>query len=484
MTSQEQETSPEKAAKSILARFAHLLSAYGIDGVLQAAFFLYLAWVDKAVFGELVYALAVGSIVMELVRFGLYYPLVGQLGEAQPHEAAEIMNRANIIKALLLIPALIGVWGMIYYRGFPSRMAWIVFVMSAGVCLEVLADTFFAYLRVMGLQKQEAQIRIGSGVSSYGFGLGAAVVGLNPIIVASYRLLSGLIQLVFGLLAYLRANPSNLLVLPEWRSVREMFRLATVFAVIQLLGTFYNQTNILWMEKVVGVNGVASYGASFNLINGISAVVSMQLLGAVVFPLLTLMWWKDRDAVGPIVTRTAKWLMAAAFPIMFFLSMESELIIGLVYPAEYKDAVWVQKYLVWLILCSFESNLFAYLMMVAGEAKRLLAISVIVTIANLILNMLLVEPYGLAGGCLVIVLTRTAMALLTFLYCQLRFRLFKPSDFLFPTALALVSLGVFFLTAPIFTYHVAVFMALGCYAFFLWRFGERFMGPLTEKPAP
>ena len=166
---------------------------------------------------------------------------------------------------------------------------------------------------------------------------------------------------------------------------------------------------------------------------------------------------------------------------MFFLWTESELIIGFVYPAEYQDAVWMQKYLVWLILFSFESYLFAYVMMVAGEAMRLLAISVIVTIANLILNVILVGRFGLAGGCLVIIFTRMLMTLLTFLYCQLRFRFFKPSDVVFPTVLALTSLGLFFLIKPLLTFHVAVCTALGFYVLILWRLGEKYMGPLAEK---
>jgi O-antigen/teichoic acid export membrane protein len=235
------------------------------------------------------------------------------------------------------------------------------------------------------------------------------------------------------------------------------------------------------MEKLVGFKGVAYYSAAFNVVDSIAILASVQLLGGVIFPLLTVLWWKDRDAVGPLVGRTAKWLMAAAFPIMFFLWAESELIIGLVYPAEYKDTVWMQQYMVWLILFSFESNLFAYLMMVAGEAKRLLAISVVVTAINLILNVLLVERFGLVGGCLVIIFTRMTMTLLTFLYCQVRFRFFKLTDFAFPVVLALICLCLFILIKPLVTLHIAVFAALGVYILTVWRLGERFIGSITQK---
>ena len=127
-----------------------------------------------------------------------------------------------------------------------------------------------------------------------------------------------------------------------------------------------------------------------------------------------------------MVRSNAKWLDILAFPIMFLLNVESDLVIGLIYPAEYlrcgldaevsrlDDTAFVSK-----------TILFFYVMMVAGGAKTLLLFTVVVTLMNLGLNFMLVGPLGLTGGCLVIIFTKLVMALLTFLYCQVRFRFFS-----------------------------------------------------------
>ena len=141
----------------------------------------------------------------------------------------------------------------------------------------------------------------------------------------------------------------------------------------------------------------------------------------------------------------------------------------------------MQKFLVWTVLLSFENNLFFYVMMVAGGSKVLLLFTVLVTLLNLGLNFTLVGPFGLAGGCLVIILTKLVMALLTFLYCQVRFRFFGFGDAVFPVILATVSLGLFVVIKPIIGLHPAVAVTIVFYLFALWRAGERFLGPLSGR---
>jgi O-antigen/teichoic acid export membrane protein len=263
-----------------------------------------------------------------------------------------------------------------------------------------------------------------------------------------------------------------------------MFRAAAVFAFIEILGVVYNKTNIFFLESATGAKGVAFYSAAYNVVDPVSTLASEQFLGWVIFPVLASLWWKDRDQVRSLVRRNAQWLLAWAFPIMFLLHAESPLIIGKIFPSEYSDAVWMQQYLVWTILLSFESNLFCYVMMVAGAAKVLLAFAVVGTILNLVFNVTLVESLGLTGGCLVLILTKLVMTVLTFTYCQLRFHFFKWHDFLFPCFLAAVSLILYLLILPVVTLHPAVTGALAFYMVVLWKIGPRFIGRFPGRVSP
>jgi O-antigen/teichoic acid export membrane protein len=467
--------------KGIISRFIHLLSAQGVEGATSMAFFLYLAWLDATLYGEVMYALAAGSVVMKVIQFGLYYPLVSELGRADREKAPEILNRVNVIKLALFCPSMLAVAGVSLHRGFPAQMGLLLFLVSLGFALEALAETFFEDLRVRGLQAREARSKAIASILSYGYGFLTAALGFNPVLISLFKLVSAVVRIGFGIASYTKDYSAGLLLRPQWSVVWDMFRAAAVFALIEILGIIYNKTNIFFLESATGVKGVALYSAAWNLVDPISVLASSQFLGFVVFPLLASLWWKNRDGVGRLVRRNAQWLMALAFPIMFFLHVESGLLIGLIYPAEYSDAVWIQQYLVWTILLSFENNLFAYVMMVAGAANMLLGFAVAATAINFLFNVTLVHRFGLAGACLVIIFTKLIMTLLTFFYCRIRLRFLKEADFIFPVALAGVSLGTFLLIKPIVTLHPAVVVTLGFYFLILWRFGMRYLGRLPRK---
>lgn len=481
---------PSSSEKSILARFAHLMSAQVVEGITSTVFFLYLARSDAFFYGEVMYAMAAGSIVMKVVQFGLYYPLVSDLGSAERDAAPEVLNRVNIIKLALLLPCVAGILAMILYRGFSSQMALVLVFVSLGFALEGVAETFFADLRVRGRQDKEARIKIIASVLSYGFGFGTAALGLNPVIVSLFRLISAAVKIGFGVSLYVRDYAAKILMAPNWPAVRGVFKAASVFASIEILGIVYNKTNIFFLESATGVDGVATYSATWNIVDPVSILASEQLLGWVIFPLLAGLWWTNRSSVGKVVRRNAQWLLAIAFPIMFVLHTESELLVRLIYGTKlsdgvwipkFPDAIWMQKYLVWTILLSFENNLFQYVMMVAGAAKMLLAFTIAATALNLVFNVVLVQPLGLEGGCLVIVLTKLVMTIFTFAYCQVRFRFFGLKDFLFPVCLAGLCVVFFAAVKPVITLHPAVAMTLLAYLAVVFKVGPRFLGRLPGR---
>jgi O-antigen/teichoic acid export membrane protein len=483
MSSPDQPTTQETTARKILKRFAHLLSAQGIDGVMSAFLVFYLAWTNRAIYGELMYALAVAGITLKTVQYGVYYPLVNYLAEADRSEnIPEILNMANAVKLIFTVVSMVGVWGFCLYRGFSSSTVWVVCLLSLGCALEVIAETYFADLRIKGLQKSEARTRVIGSILSYGYALIAAAIGAHPVVIAMYRIISGLLRLGLGVWPLVRVYGSRLLAKPEWSAVWVILRASTVFALYDIVSTLYNKSNILFLERYTGMeHGVALYSAVYNLIDPVSILVSEQLLAWVIFPLLASMWWNNREEIPAVVRRTAQWLMIIALPVMFVMYAEREFLIGLVYPREYGEGAYLLKYLVWAILFSFESNLFNYLMMVAGGIRALLGFAGIVMVLNLLFNWALVAPYGLAGGCLVIVLTKMSMTILSLSYCQWTLGIFRATDIVFPVILTGVAWLFFVLVEPVVTLHPAVVLTVGLYGLLVWKPGTRYLGNIPWK---
>ncbi len=474
MSSGPADPSPQKT--SILRRFGYLLSAQGAEAGLSTAFFLYLAWLNSTFYGEVMYVLAASSVVMTIVEFGLYYPLVVDLASAKSDASDRILVRVLLLKLILFVPAMLFVLVLTYYRGFKLQTSLVFWLICFGVALDAVAETFFANLRVKARQFDEAKVKVASTGASYIFGFITAALGLPPIIIGSFKLVGALIKLLYGISLNFKGFAIDV-----WKSVRlaelkPVFASAFVFALIDILGNFYNKTNIFFLEKAAGMTGVAYYTATWNIVDGISILASSQFLGWVIFPILATTFSQDKNKLGPLVRNNALWLLAVAFPVIAVLYVESNFIIGLVYPREYADAVWMQRYLVWTIIFSFENNLFCYLMMVVGAGRMVLGFAAIVTAINLILNWTLINSYGLLGGCLVIILTKLTMTLLTFSYCQIRFAFFRVGDFLFPVGAATISAALFYAAGHVVGSHVALGVSLAVYGLMMFRWGKSFMG--------
>ena len=107
----------------ILSRFVSLLSAQGVDGAVGGLFFLYLAWVNSSDYGQIMYALAAGSIVFTVIQFGLYYPLVSELGASTKDQCPSIINRVFIIKMGLFVPAILSVVVIAWQRNLSWELS-------------------------------------------------------------------------------------------------------------------------------------------------------------------------------------------------------------------------------------------------------------------------------------------------------------------------------------------------------------------------
>ena len=464
----------------ILGRFAHLLSAQGVEGLGSLLFFVYLAWLDAAFYGEVMYALAAAAIVTKLVQFGTYYPLVKLLAE-QPERCARLLNLVTVIKSLLLIPALIGLAGLAFFQHLTTQSVLILFLVSLGGALQGIAETFFADLRVNGRQDQESRIKMLSAITCYGFGFLAAAAGAHPVVVSLFMLVSGATRMGLLMPDYLVRCRTDAAACGEWNSAWPLFRESAVYAGFLILGLLFNKTNVFFLQNATGMEGVALYSAAYSLVEPVSTLASEQFLTGVVFPLLAGLWVTDPERAARVVRANAQWMLAIAFPIMFALHAGSDLLVGLIYPDKLAGAAELQRTLVWAVVLSFENNLFCQVMMVAGAARTLVVICAATLLLNLVLNILMVPAFGLYGGCLVIVLSKLIITIGTFGYCQFRFRFFQWGDFVFPVLLAAAGLAFFLAVTPFLTHYPAAIATLALYLFLLWKYGRRHMGAPPRK---
>lgn len=405
----------------ILPKLGYLLSARWLREALQAAFFIYLARVSATTYGEFMLALGLGSILLFLAEFGLNLPLVSRLA-ARDQDPGEALTQVSLLRALLLILGLIGVLVFLDGQDYSPGLKKLMLVLSLGVGLEALASTFFVAFQVKGRQDLEGKIRAAAAGLGFGYGLVTLALGAAPLTVALFKLIETLGSLAGGVAAVagLGFAPWRR---PSFRRLPATLRQGLVFALLEVTAITYNKANLFFLQQAGGPVAVGQYSVTWQVVDGFSTLVTGLLLQSVMFPLFVQLWEADRTEVSRLAQEAARWLLAAAVPLMFVLFIESDRLIFLIFGPQYREAVWLQKYLVATIAIAFLHNLAAFLLLSMNLARLLLFFYLGGLIFNLAWCALVIPWTPLLGAALAMVLTKGGVAVATVSACQRRLNL-------------------------------------------------------------
>lgn len=454
----------------ILQKFAYLLSARWVRDALQGVFFIYLARHSTTTYGEFMLALGLGSILLLISEFGLNLPLVTLLSR-KDRKQGEALGQVTLLKGLLLTLAAIGALGFVEWQGYAPPLRRLMLLLAVAVALEALSNTFFVALQVQGRQDLQGKIKALAAALGFGYGLTALVLGAPPLAVAAFKLIETLINLGGGLWLALSQKQFR----PTWPPLRRLYRtlrLGGIFALIEVTASIYNKANLFFLQRYAGADAVAQYSVTWGLVDAISTLVSSLLLQAILYPLFVQLWQTDREQVPRLAQNTARWLLAAALLVMFFLYAESDRLVPLIFGPRYHEAVWLQKILVLAVAFAFLHNLAAFLMISMGLPRLLLIFYLTGLAVNLLWCSLAMPLSPLLGAALAMVVTKGGVAALTVGFCQWRLGLLPKKSFLHLAAAALTGIVLYLLTIAHLPREVAEALALApilALAFQWWR---------------
>jgi len=465
----------------ILGKFLHLASAQTIRDLLHTAFFIYLARMDQSHYGEFQLAFNTAVIVLFLGEFGLNQPLVSSLSKKFGHKG-DILVQYTLIKATILVLGWLGVTAFVMQQRYTGGLTNLIQVITAGVGLEALASTFFVACRVQGRQDLEARIRTLGAVCGYGWALGTLALGFQPHWIALFKIIENGINLIGG--AWIAINKTDIQSLTlKGKALARTWATAKgglVFVFMALFSILYNKANLFFLQRVAGPNAVAQYSATWEVVDAIQIPISSLLMKSVLYPLFVGLWRHNKDEFDRLKDNSVKWLLGASVPVMFFLFIESDRIIGLIYGQSYTQAMWLQKWLVPAVMFSFIHNLAAYLMMSQHRQNALFWIYGGGLALNVALCALLIPHNPLLGAGLAIVITKGVVGCCTTFYCQRSMQLIKWRA-VAPVALATaIGAALYFGLRPLGIRELAEGAALSPFVVLGWKWWKEMRAQLQR----
>jgi len=472
---------PSPRADGLVSRFLHLLSAFGVEAALGPLFYLWLAWHDAVLYGDIMYACYAGSVVGILVTFGLYPPLVRELRDgAEPKET--ILRYVALRLALMSVGVVVlGAVGLA--ADLDRHLLVMSVVVALGFGLRHIGGACMAALRVEGLQRVESRCTMLGVALAFAFAFAALALGAPPEVLSLYQLVWGATVCVTAFRAVTNLHGSLWSSRPDVSSLRPTLWAASTFATIALLNLGLHHTTVFAVERWHGATSVGHYCAAMSIIDVVTLVVVQLYLNAVFYPAVAGRWRAERELTCRIFRSNALWLMAFTVPTAYVLYHLRVHLIGLFYPPSYAPAIDLLASLAWCVPLSCLAAVFYQFFVVATEERTLLAIAAVAFVANLAAVAWLVPRFDMARVGLVSVLTVGTRLVLYAAVGLRRHGLFGVRDVVLAIVPVVCFVGLHRTLALVLPLHGALVPTLAVYVTGLAFVGRTAFGPFGDVPS-
>ena len=412
--------------KSIPRRFGYIVGAQWLRDLVWAAFTILLARHSRDMLGQIMLALSYGYLVKTVADIGLNDFLLSTFARREVRPRV-LLGGVTWLKFALLATALCVAWIVTGGQGYTPELRLIVLCIAAGFGLDGVSESFFALCQARGRQDMEMRIRAPAALIGIGFGIGCVLLNAPPVVIAMYKMLESLLCMCLACFA-LGRNPLAGVGFSVVTELLRRMKHGIVFTGMSLCAMFYNKINVFFLKQYGGDGAVGSYGVAWEMVEGLTVLLSGALLGKVIFPLLAQLWKEDRRAFKRLSGQTARSLWAAALPMIFMLCVESDRLLPLIYGQDYRNAATAQRLLTPCLATAFLHNLAAYAMMGMRRHTLLFLFYLSGLAVNIVCCCILIPAAPLEGAALSLTATKVWVAALTVSFFQWAVRPMSPGQ--------------------------------------------------------
>jgi O-antigen/teichoic acid export membrane protein len=183
---------------------------------------------------------------------------------------------------------------------------------------------------------------------------------------------------------------------PTLAGWREVVGPASVMGAIQILGVLSYNFDSIVLGALVGPVAVGLYGAAYKVVTVVVAASMTYYTG--LFPALARTWLEGRDAFLDVARRSFRIATLTALPIGVAGTLLADLAIPVVYGRAYEPATPALRVLCWSASLVVLRGTFRNALTASGAQNLDLRCAAIATAVNVVLNLTLIERFGMLGA--------------------------------------------------------------------------------------
>lgn len=411
------------------------------------------------------------SVISYFSSFGMEEVALREAAR-EPEEEFEWLGAAIMMRLLLIGPVMVACLAAIVLLAESNAM------LIAGVVLVVVMP--FGGVGTLGLL---FQLRVDNRVPMLVLTLRSVLWGAAVIVIHAKH--GGLVAFAIALVATNMVGSAvqalaALKVFGRWprpsrARLRELARIAVPLGLSGALIMSYARIDQIFVFTIAGSRQAGLYGSVYNILDQ-SHFVPISIL-TTLSPVLAAAWPGDRARLLRTARLTGELLSIASFGGLAFAIVASGPVVRLIFGAPFSSAAPALPVLgaAFVLICFGYLN--GNLLLVLGMQKKLLRVSLIALVVNLIGNAILVPLVGFMGAAAMTVVTELVVFCCTSVLISRRLELGRPRvGRLARTALAALLMGVGLALLRLADAPLAALIAFACVAYPGLLFSMRVLG--------
>ena len=197
-------------------------------------------------------------------------------------------------------------------------------------------------------------------------------------------------------------------------TVQRLMKLAPTFLLIGIFATLYWRIDIFMLSKLQPVEQVGYYGAAWRILE--LAMVLPQSLCLALYPQISASALSNLPQLQKIGRGAMRYLLAISLPAALGVTLLAEPILHLLYGEAFRTAAYTLSVLVLTLIPYGIVRYHAYVLVGANHQRIDLAINVVMSILNILLNLVLIPRYGHLGAAIATFVSICAYGILQYGY--------------------------------------------------------------------
>jgi O-antigen/teichoic acid export membrane protein len=259
---------------------------------------------------------------------------------------------------------------------------------------------------VIGLAESVLRTAVATGLVCVGYGI---------VAIAATFLLCRAAAAVAIVIA-IRRRGVDLALQIDRSHFRALVREIPVVGAIPIVNAFYWRTDTLMLTWMRGMADVGYYGVSTRLLDVTRSLP--QAYARALYPVLSRLRYEQPAEFNRLARQSLTWVLAATIPLSLLMCGLAPWIVTVLFGAHMSPAVTGLQIIAWVMVPYALTNTLAQILFATGNQAFDLRVNLISTVANIVLNLLLIPRLGFVGASVAAVCSMCLHVLLQYTYVR------------------------------------------------------------------